>query len=116
MPVFGPEEEPPQLTWSQAIWARMNLNGLWFWLDYFLYPFMDWIFYPFFRFTIWPLLSWIAVSLSYIFSFLSGAEVVPVDVHIDDVVETAMMGMNEVLGENARTVVDTVLETTTQEL
>ena len=69
LPVYGPQEETPQLTYMQAIWSRMNLKGLWFWLDYFFYPFLDWIFYPFFRFTIWPVLAWIGNGISWFFSF-----------------------------------------------
>ena len=72
---------------------------------------MDWIFYPFFRFTIWPLLSWIGGGLSYLFSFGPAEEVIQADEIIENAIENAMMGMNEVLGENARTIVDTVLET-----
>jgi len=73
LPVFGPLEEEPELTYMQAIWARFNLKGLWFWLDYFLYPFLDWVFYPFFRFTIWPVLSWIGGGFSWLFSFFRAA-------------------------------------------
>ena len=89
------------------------MKGLWFWLEYFFYPFLDWIFYPFFRFTIWPLLSWIYSGLTYLFSFNTPlAEEAPV--HVDDlienVIENTMLGMNEMLGENARTVIDTAVE------
>lgn len=56
--VFGPDEEPAEPpTWAQAIWRRFNLNGLWFFLDWIVYPFFNWIVIPWWQWCVWPLIA-----------------------------------------------------------
>ena len=58
LPVFGPEEEPPApLGFFEAIWARFSLSGLWFFLDWVVYPFINWIIVPWWRWCVYPLIA-----------------------------------------------------------
>lgn len=58
-----PEEE---LSYMQAIWARCTLSGLWFFLDWVIYPFWNWIVAPWWNWTIAPILSMLWSCFGYV--------------------------------------------------
>jgi len=77
--VIGPlprtDEIPEEAkTWGEAIWARMSLGGLWFFLDWIIYPFLNWIVYPWYNWTIHPVLGPVFSFFYGIFSNIFGLD------------------------------------------
>jgi len=68
--VVAPEDSEA-LTWTQRVWARCTLSGLWFFLDWVIYPFWGWIVVPWYNWTVLPVFGPVFSCISGLVSWSS---------------------------------------------